>query len=72
MVGTLLVLVAMARPLAWLGGLSLMAHVALFGLGFGLTYLLPAVLLLGAAIAFSQDVQPGGVTGGSTARPGAT
>lgn len=61
-----------AMPLAWLGGLSLLVHVALFGLSFGLTYLLPAVLLIGAAIALSRDVALSGVAGDPTGRPGRT
>lgn len=43
-----------ALLLAWLGVFGLIAHVAIFGLGFGLSYLLPAVVLLGAAIAWSS------------------
>lgn len=46
---------SIARPLALVGGLSLLVHVALFGLGFGFGYLLPAALLLVAAVTLSRD-----------------
>jgi len=53
---------AIAGPFAWVGGLSLLVHVALFGLGFGLGYLLPAVLLLIAAVTLSRNDRASGVT----------
>lgn len=44
----------LAAVFAWLGGLGLVIHVALFALSFGALYVVPAVLLLAAAVMLTR------------------